>query len=83
MANPSIKYGASIRKLNEAIKKQKIAKYKCEVCGEYEVKRISTSIWKCRHCGTVYAGGAYSFTTPAGESARRIIANIAKEQQTS
>ncbi|MEM3227781.1 MAG: hypothetical protein QXR58_02170 [Candidatus Micrarchaeaceae archaeon] len=80
MANPSIRYGASTRKLSEAIKRQKIGKYKCEVCGRYGVKRVSTSIWKCSHCGTTYAGGAYTFTTPSGENARRAIAGIAARQ---
>ncbi|MCL4411700.1 50S ribosomal protein L37ae, partial [Candidatus Marsarchaeota archaeon] len=55
---------------------QKAAHYKCEACGRMTVRRIGTSIWKCTHCGKVYAGGAYTMTTPAGEMARRQIENL-------
>lgn len=73
MANYSIRYGASLRKRSAEIKKEKRALYKCELCGKVAVKRISTSIWRCRRCGTTYAGGAYSMTTPAGDAAKRLI----------
>ncbi|MGD0510366.1 MAG: 50S ribosomal protein L37ae [Candidatus Micrarchaeaceae archaeon] len=75
MANASIRYGASIRKRADKIKHEKIARYMCEMCGKRAVKRIGTGIWRCRHCSTTYAGGAYSMTTPAGVNARRQIAN--------
>ncbi|MCL5404755.1 MAG: 50S ribosomal protein L37ae [Candidatus Marsarchaeota archaeon] len=78
MASPNIRYGARIRKRQRAIKSEKIAKYKCERCGAIAVKRISTSIWECRHCKTVYAGGAYTMTTAAGEVAKRQIDALAK-----
>lgn len=80
MVNSSIRYGASIRKLNSAIKAQKISSYKCDVCGRQEVRRTSSSIWKCGHCGTVYAGGAYSFTTASGEAAKAAIRNQANRK---
>lgn len=73
MANASIRYGASIRKRYNKIKKEKSSLYKCEMCGKTTVKRIGTGIWRCRHCNTTYAGGAYAMTTPAGVNARRII----------
>ncbi|MCL5429982.1 MAG: 50S ribosomal protein L37ae [Candidatus Marsarchaeota archaeon] len=79
MANPSIRYGASIRKRAAGVKAKKQAHYKCEVCGKMTVKRISTSIWRCRHCNTTYAGGAYTMTTPEGEVAKRLIAGITKK----
>lgn len=80
MVNSSIRYGASTRKLASALKAQKISRYKCEVCGRREVKRVGSGIWRCRHCGTVYAGGAYSFTTPSGESARAMVNNLANRK---
>ena len=76
MVNSSIRYGASTRKLAGAVRAQKISRYRCEVCGRQDVKRISSSIWECRHCSTVYAGGAYSLTTPSGEAARAVIKNL-------
>lgn len=79
MAQNSVRYGASIRKRADKIKHEKIAKYPCEMCGKNSVKRAGTGIWKCRHCGATYAGGAYSMTTPAGSSARRLLENLNKK----
>lgn len=76
MANASIRYGASTRKKAAAVKRKKQALYKCEACGKTTVKRISTSIWRCRHCNATYAGGAYTMTTPEGEVAKRLIDGI-------
>ncbi len=81
MANASIRYGRRIRKRNASVIAEKRTKYKCDVCGRLTVKRISTSIWKCRHCGTTYAGGAYMMRTPAGELAVRLIDELAKQQK--
>lgn len=81
MANASIRYGARIRKRAAAIKKQKQSTYKCEMCGRIAVKRIGTSIWKCRHCNATYAGGAYTMTTPAGEVAKRLIEDLSKKNR--
>jgi large subunit ribosomal protein L37Ae len=82
MANFSIRYGASIRKRYRAVKADKQATYKCDMCGRGAVKRINTSIWKCRHCGATYAGGAYTMTTAAGEVAKRLIEDLAKKRRT-
>jgi len=79
MANASIRYGASIRKRYKKIQKEKSSKYECEMCGRIAVKRISTGIWRCRHCSTTYAGGTYSLRTPAGQNARRAIDNLQKK----
>ncbi|MGC8710197.1 MAG: 50S ribosomal protein L37ae [Candidatus Micrarchaeia archaeon] len=73
MVNASIRYGVSLRKRYMAVQKEKKARYKCDVCGRLAVKRISTGIWKCKHCGATYAGGAYTLKTSAGETANRII----------
>lgn len=76
MANASIRYGARIRKRVSAVKRDKQAKYKCELCGKTAVKRISTSIWRCRHCNATFAGGAYTMTTPVGATAKRLIESL-------
>jgi large subunit ribosomal protein L37Ae len=79
MAQNSIRYGASIRKRADKIKHEKIANYLCEMCGKSSVKRIGTGIWKCKHCGVTYAGGAYTMTTPAGVNAKRNIESMQKK----
>jgi large subunit ribosomal protein L37Ae len=79
MANYGIRYGASLRKRNAEVRKEKSALYMCEACGKTAVKRINTSIWKCRHCGKTYAGGAYTMSTPAGEAARKLILEQSKK----
>ncbi len=73
MANASIRYGARIRKQYTAVQREKNALYKCPGCGLLKVRRVGTGIWRCAHCGRKYAGGAYSFTTPQGEAAKRLI----------
>jgi large subunit ribosomal protein L37Ae len=81
MVNYSVRYGASIRKRAAVVKAKKRGAYKCDACGKVAVKRIGTSIWKCRHCNATYAGGAYTMTTPEGEVARRLIEGIGKKRQ--
>ncbi len=76
MANASIRYGTSIRKRVAKIIQQKDASYRCDACGGDAVRRISTSIWRCKHCGATYAGGAYTMKTSAGESAKRLIESL-------
>ncbi|MCL4373492.1 MAG: 50S ribosomal protein L37ae [Candidatus Marsarchaeota archaeon] len=76
MANASIRYGATLRKRQREVKEEKRASYMCDICGKVAVRRIGTGIWKCRHCNTVYAGGAYTMKTAAGEAAKKLIEGI-------
>ena len=78
MVNWSVRYGANLRKRYLAVAKDKKALYKCEVCGKDSVKRISTGIWKCKHCGATFAGGAYNLKTEAGRTAERILGQTKK-----
>lgn len=73
MANSSIRYGVSLRKRYESILAEKKKRYKCDVCGKEAVKRVGTGIWKCRHCGATFAGGAYTLKTATGDTFNRII----------
>ena len=76
MANSSIRYGATLRKRQREVKAEKQALYTCDVCGRTAVRRIGTGIWQCRHCSTIYAGGAYTMKTAAGEAAKKLIESI-------
>ena len=69
----------SLRKRYQAVSKEKKSRYKCEVCGKESVKRLGTGIWKCRHCGATYAGGAYSMKTSTGDTFNRIINQLQGE----
>ena len=64
------RYGASLRK---QIKKQEVsqhAKYLCDFCGKFSVKRQAVGIWNCKDCGKTKAGGAYVLNTPSAVTAR-------------
>ena len=73
MANFSVRYGVSLRKRYESTQKEKRARYKCDVCGKEAVKRVSNGIWRCRYCGAIFAGGAYTLKTAAGEAVARAL----------
>ncbi len=81
MSNASIRYGVGLRKRFIAVSKEKKARYMCDVCGKSAVKRVSTGIWRCRHCGATFAGGAYSLKTAAGETAAMILGRQAEAQE--
>ncbi len=78
MVNTSVRYGVSLRKRYNAIIQEQKKKYKCEVCGKEAVRRISTGIWQCKHCGATYAGGAYSLKTTSGEALERLLSQAKK-----
>ncbi|MCX6773765.1 MAG: hypothetical protein NTY68_02075 [Candidatus Micrarchaeota archaeon] len=76
----TVKFGRKIRNLyNEAVKSTK-AGYECPKCGKVgKMKRESYSIWLCKSCGAIMAGGAYSLNTEAGETIKRIISTLHKK----
>jgi len=53
------RYGVRIRRrvqeIEEGLRKRSV----CPTCQHVAVKRRSSGVWACRHCGTVFAGGAY------------------------
>lgn len=67
------KYGATIRKLYRKAIDSKKKKYECPQCHKLKIERKGNSLWKCKGCKSTYAGGAYAFTTEAGEIASRSI----------
>ncbi len=54
------RYGVRIRKQIATVTKAKNQLYECPRCRHEAVKRVSTGIWKCRHCDLKFAGGAYT-----------------------
>ncbi|MGC9037761.1 MAG: 50S ribosomal protein L37ae [Candidatus Micrarchaeia archaeon] len=78
MAKWNVRHGASLRKRYLAVLEQKRDTYVCSVCGKKAVKRISTGIWQCKHCGATFAGGAFTPSTEAGKAVERIISRLAE-----
>jgi len=56
------RYGVRVRKRINTVLKKSRATYRCPDCRYTSVKRVSTGIWECRHCGLVFAGGAFQPT---------------------
>ncbi|CAI5498063.1 unnamed protein product [Closterium sp. Naga37s-1] len=59
------RYGASLRKQVKKMEVSQHAKYFCEFCGKFSVKRQVVGIWHCKHCNKTKAGGAYVLNTAA------------------
>ncbi|MFN7991155.1 MAG: 50S ribosomal protein L37ae [Candidatus Micrarchaeia archaeon] len=72
------RYGASIRKLVDKSIKAKNSRYECPKCRKLKLTRRGNALWICRSCESTFAGGAYSFTSEAGEIATRVISEYAK-----
>ncbi|MEM2138336.1 MAG: hypothetical protein QW568_04575 [Candidatus Anstonellaceae archaeon] len=73
MSNRNVRYGAELRKRAGKVDKLRQSLFTCPSCGKKKVKRKGNSIWECKSCGGVFAGGTYSLSTPAGESAIRMV----------
>jgi large subunit ribosomal protein L37Ae len=57
------RYGVKIRRGVEEVERLQKATYKCPRCEFMAVKRYASGIWRCRHCGLKFAGGAYAPTS--------------------
>jgi large subunit ribosomal protein L37Ae len=44
-----------VQEIEEGLK----VRHECPRCAAVAVRRQSTGVWECRHCGYVFAGGAY------------------------
>lgn len=73
------RYGRKIRKLWEQADDRRRKRYECPKCGKRSVKRASYALWECRSCGAKIAGAAYSLTSEAGETARRVLSEENKK----
>ncbi|XP_008793124.1 large ribosomal subunit protein eL43z isoform X1 [Elaeis guineensis] len=70
------RYGASLRKQIKKMEVSQHAKYFCEFCGKYAVKRKAVGIWGCKDCGKVKAGGAYTLNTASAVTVRSTIRRL-------
>ncbi len=73
MADRNVRYGAEVRKRADKVYSQKTSKYECPACGKAAVKRMSYSKWQCNSCKSIFAGGAFSLTTPSGSVSKRVL----------
>ena len=53
------RYGVRIRRRVQEIEEARRARHVCPKCQAPAVHRRSSGVWQCRHCGHVFAGGAY------------------------
>ncbi|MEM4366537.1 MAG: hypothetical protein QW035_00160 [Candidatus Anstonellales archaeon] len=66
------RYGAKIMKMHKAVLSKKRARYQCPKCFKNSLKRSGNAIWVCRSCNAKIAGAAYTPTTGAGETIRKV-----------
>jgi len=67
------RYGVRARTRIRNVEVQQKAKHDCPKCGHQAVKRVDTSIWRCRKCGSTFAGGAYIPRTESGQNVDKIL----------
>lgn len=54
------RYGFTVRRRLAEVEVKVRQKYECPNCGAVKLRRIGTSIWQCKRCGTKFAGRAYA-----------------------
>lgn len=67
------RYGKGIRDRIVGIEEKQRALHICPNCGFKRVKRISTGLFKCKKCGFVFAGGAFTPSTMSGRIVRKMV----------
>ncbi|XP_049936170.1 60S ribosomal protein L37a-1-like [Nymphaea colorata] len=73
------RYGASLRKQIKKMEVSQHAKYFCDFCGKFAVKRKAVGIWGCKDCGKVKAGGAYTLNTASAVTVRSTIRRLREQ----
>ena len=73
MSEHNVRFGAELRKRAAKVDKLRVSLFTCAKCGKKKVKRKGNSLWVCKSCGAVFAGGTYSLSTPSGDLAARLI----------
>jgi len=54
------RYGVVVRNRVKSIEAHQKKSHECPTCHHVSVKRVSSGIWQCRHCGYKFAAAAYS-----------------------
>jgi len=73
------RYGATVRKRYIEVVSSLRKEHKCPQCGSASVRRQSVGVWRCKKCGVVFTGGAYTPTTKLGEVAKRAAKGLQPE----
>jgi len=73
------RYGATVRKRYIEVVSGLKKAHKCPQCSSMTVRRQSVGVWKCRRCGAVFTGGAYTPATKLGEIAKRAAKGLPPE----
>ena len=73
MSKRDVRSGAELRKRADSMDTLRRTLFVCSACGKKKVKRQGNSVWECKACGAVFAGGTYSLSTPSGDVATRLI----------
>lgn len=53
------RYGVKIRRTLQDYLSRAAATYACPKCERQRVRRVFSGVWRCRHCGHEFTGGAY------------------------
>jgi len=67
------RYGVRARTRLREVERHQKTKHICPNCGQKTVQRISTGIWKCKKCGSTFAGGAYLPRTESGQNVEKVL----------
>jgi large subunit ribosomal protein L37Ae len=78
MSKRNVRYGAELRKRADSVDEARRSLFVCSACGKKKVKRQGNSLWGCKSCGAVFAGGTYSLSTPSGDVTARLIEEYKK-----
>ena len=78
MSKRDVRSGAELRKRADSMDELRRTLFVCNACGKKKVKRKGNSLWECKSCGAVFAGGTYSLSTPSGDVAARLIKEYKK-----
>lgn len=73
------RYGVKIRRRIRDIEQGMKGRHLCPKCKSKSVRRRSTGIWVCRHCGAKIASSAYTLAPP--RAVRKEIAQLLEEEQ--
>ena len=70
------RYGAALKKMAKKLCESTAATYVCPFCGKDAIRRVAVSVWRCRRCEKILAGGAWQLSTPSALSVKTTIHRI-------